>query len=333
MARISEAKTYFDTNKALEELNMPQTPISFAVRACAHWFIKNGYVASKNTYQDKVFVITGSAQGVENTLAHTLLSRGAKVVLNGRSTSKAKAMLEEFAYAGDSAAYIAADVSSEAECQSLIEQAIQQFGKIDFLVNNAGMFCYGDLEDTASDVIKQVFDSNVMGSVYLSKAALPQLKQQKGGVLFISSLAALNGLGGHAIYSAAKVAMVSLAQSLKKELHKTGVFVGYTYLGFTENDSEKRTLNPQGELEVIPSRPGIKPMPQHLAVLKILKQIEAKRYFAIHSLMGKTFYGISRLSELLANMILLRGYRAEKAFLEAVNSQLISVHPSERHAM
>lgn len=187
------------------------------------------------------------------------------------------------------------------------------------MVNNAGISSDGDLEDTSNEVIRKVFGSNIIGSVDLTKAALPQLKNNNGGVVFMSSLAAVNGLGGHSIYSAAKVAMVSIAQSLKKELAETNVHVGYTYLGFTENDADKRTLNPQGVLETIPTRPGIKPMSQVLAANKILKQIESRNHRSIHSTMGKAIYSISRVSESLTNFILLKGCRAERAFLMEVN--------------
>ena len=315
MARMSGSTTYFDTSKAQDELQMPQTPLSLAVRSCAHWFISNGYFKSNEAFNGKTFVITGSTQGVGNSLAHGLVSRGANVIINGRSETKAEAMLAEFAYAKNNAYYVAADICNEQQCKRLIQVATERFSKVDYLANNAGMSSYGDLGDNSGEVIRQVFDSNVLGSVYLTKAVLPQLKQNDGGVLFISSLAGLNGLGGHSIYSAAKVAMISIAQSLKKELVDTNVFVGYTCLGFTENDSEKRTLNPKGELEVIPNRPGIKQMPKRLAVSKLMKQIELKHYRAIHSLMGKSFYAISRISERVANLILIKGYKAEKALL------------------
>lgn len=320
LARMSRTKTYYRTTKAKDELNMPQTPISFAIRSCAHWFIANGYFKTNKSFEGKTVVVSGSTQGVGNALSHALVSRGANVVINGRSEDKAVAMEADFSYAKKNVHYVAADICSEKQCEHLIQAAIHRFGKIDYLINNAGMSSYGELEQNSGDVIRNVFNSNVMGSVYLSKAALPQLKQNEGGLLFISSLAALNGLGGHAIYSAAKVAMISIAQSLKKELENNKVFVGYTCLGFTENDEDKRTLNASGQLEPIPTRPGINPLSKAFVANKLLKQLETEQHRSIHSIMGKAFYAISRISERIANLILTKGYKAEKAFLEKVNA-------------
>ncbi|NQV54176.1 MAG: SDR family NAD(P)-dependent oxidoreductase [Flavobacteriales bacterium] len=319
MARMSKAGSYFSNGKALAELQMPETPISQAIDECATWLRNNGYVKLGSGFAGKTIVITGSTQGVGKTLAHAFLSKGANVVLNGRSAAKAEHLKHEFSFARNRAVYAPADVSTEEGAQQLIETTLQTFGRIDVLINNAGMSSYGDLEDSAPKVIREVLDSNATGSLLVTHFALPHLRRTKGSVLFISSLAGLHGLGGHSIYSAAKMSMIGLAQSLRKEMQRHGVFVGYTCLGFTENDGVKRTLAPDGTLEPVPSRPGIRPATQQYAVNKIMKQLQRKKFRSVHTFPGRLLFIVTRISEGVTMFAMKKGYDAERKFLEKLN--------------
>ncbi len=321
MARLSRAGSYYSNAKAVAELKMPETPISTAIDECATWLRNNGYVKLGNGFAGKTVIITGSTQGVGKKLAHALLSRGANVVLNGRSRAKAEQLEYEFSFARNRVVYAAADVSKEEGAQQLIETTLHSFGRIDVLINNAGMSSYGDLEDSAPKVIHEVLDSNATGSMLVTHFALPHLRQTKGSVLFISSLAGLHGLGGHSIYSAAKMSMIGLAQSLRKEMQRHDVFVGYTCLGFTENDSVKRTLAPDGRLEPVPSRPGIRPASQQYAVNKIIKQLQRKKFRSVHTFPGRLLFLVTRLSEGVTMFAIKKGYDAERRFLEKLNRE------------
>ncbi|MEQ9188672.1 MAG: SDR family NAD(P)-dependent oxidoreductase [Cryomorphaceae bacterium] len=272
-----------------------------------------------DAYANKTVLITGSTQGVGKALAHAFLSQGAKVVINGRSASKAQALAEEFSFAGDRTQYVPADITTDIGAKSLIDKTVERFGGIDVLINNAGMSSYGDLEDSAPKVIREVLDSNATGSMLVTHFALPHLRKSKGSVLFISSLAGLHGLGGHSIYSAGKMAMIGVAQSLRKEMKRHGVFVGYACLGFTENDEVKRTLAPDGSLEPVPSRPGIKAAPKGYAVKMILKQLRRKKFRSIHTTPGKLLFLVTRLSESVTMFAMKQGYDAERRFLEKLN--------------
>jgi|GEM_PF-28136 len=321
MARMSYDDTYYSNKKVVAELDMPQTPLDQAIDECAKWLKDNGYVKLGKGYAGKTVIITGSTQGVGKALAHAFLSKGANVLLNGRSESKAQALKEEFTYARSRVLYVAADVTKEEGARSIIDQAMQQFNRIDVLINNAGMSSYGDLEDSSPRVIREVLDSNATGSLLVTHYALPFIRQTKGQILFISSLAGLHGLGGHTIYSMAKMSLIALAQGLRKEVKRHGVYVGYTCLGFTENDSVKRTLAPNGELEPIPSRPGIKPASKKYAVRMIMRQLNRKKFRSVHTLPGKLLFVASRISEGLPMFALKKGYDAERKFLEGIKQK------------
>lgn len=267
-------------------------------------------------YKGKTVLITGSTQGVGKALADAFFERGANVVLNGRSESKRDKVLESFGSSSDRVAYVAADITTDEGAERLINSAVDRFGGIDILINNAGMSSYGDLEDSNPKVIREVLDSNATGSLIVTHFALPHIRKAKGKILFISSLAGLHGLGGHAIYSAGKMALIAVAQGLRKEAKRHGYFVGYACLGFTENDQVKRTLAPDGTLEPVPSRPGIKPATKDYAVRMILKQLRRKRFRSVHTLPGKLLFGTTRVSERLLLFGMGKGYDAERKFLE-----------------
>jgi len=264
------------------------------------------------TFQDKVFVITGSTQGLGRELAKIALELGAKVVINGRNPEREKEALLPFTSFGNRAVFQAADVSLADQAEKLIASAIEHFGQLDVLINNGGMSAYGDLVDTDPKVIKEVIDSNITGSLMAAHFAIPHLQKTKGSIVFISSLAAIHGLGGYSLYSASKMAYIAACQSLRKELSAHGIHVGIMYLGFTKNDEAKKTLSPNGKLEKVPIRKGLPVSSQHDSAMLILNQIKNRKPAVVHSAIGKLNYIMNRMSQQLIHMVLLRAYKKQK---------------------
>ena len=263
-------------------------------------------------FKDKVCIITGSTQGLGREMARLILHQGGQVVINGRKADRAAEVTETFKEFENRYIYSAGDVSIAADAIRIVNDCIEKFGRLDVLINNGGMSAYGDLEHSTPQVIAEVINSNLMGSLLITHFAIPYLKQSKGSVEFISSLAAIHGLGGYTLYSASKMAYIGATQGLRKELHDSGVHVGVMYLGFTKNDESKQTLNASGKLEKVPVRKGLPVSSQTDSAAMILNQIIKRKPVVVHGAFGKVTHYLNRLSPGLIHRILLNTYKKQK---------------------
>lgn len=261
--------------------------------------------------KEKVFLITGSSKGLGREMAGIVLESGGKVVLNGRSDASADELNQRFSKFKGSYTYCAADIAKASEAEKLVEHSIDVFGKLDVLINNGGMSAFGDLRDTSPEVIEQILDSNLKGSLLMAHYAIPHLEKTRGSIEFISSLAAIHGIGGYSLYSASKMAYLGAAQSLKKELKVSGIHVGTMFLGFTKNDPTKVTFNPKGELEIVPVRKGLPVATQTESAVLILNQIKSRKSIVVHSAFGKLTYVVNRIAPRLIHAVLLNQYRKQ----------------------
>jgi len=238
-------------------------------------------------FQNKVVVITGSTQGIGLKTAEILGKRGAKLVINSRSVQKVKNAVSFLMQFTEEVIGIPGDVSDAKFCEELKEKTIQKYGKIDVLINNAGVASSGLTSEMHSSAFEKIVSINFLGSVHPTLALLPEIKKQKGDIIFISSIAGILGLPGYSAYSSTKRAIVGFAESLKMELTGTDVFVGINYPGFTENDAQKTIINAKGEEEILKKREGIKASSQEKTALGIILQIEKRRFQAFSSYSGK----------------------------------------------
>jgi len=201
--------------------------------------------------QNKVIIITGASSGIGLACAREFASRGARLSLGARSIDALEKVKQELEGLGHKVSITQTDVSNEADCKKLIEDTISAFGKIDILINNAGISMRALFNDVELDVLKKLMDVNFWGAVYCTKHALPWLLKQKGSVVGISSIAGFVGLPGRIGYSASKFAMHGFLESLRAENLKTGLHVMVVAPGFTASNVRKSALtadgSPQGE--------------------------------------------------------------------------------------
>ncbi len=258
--------------------------------------------------QDKVAIITGSSMGIGKVMAQQMLEQGARVVLNARSQERLQATYEFFKTAGYPVAAIAGDISKTDHCQNLITETINTFGQIDILVNNAGISMEGEVIDVAPEVFQKVMEVNYLGSVFPTKAALPHLKESGGSVIFISSAAGIRGLPRYAVYSSSKMALTALAESMKIELHDSGVHIGIAYVGFTENDEQKTIYDSNGEIIAQPRRNFIKAEPPENVARRIIRMIDKRQYKEVFTPLGKLNAVVNRWAPSLGEMILRKNY-------------------------
>lgn len=262
----------------------------------------------KSFFTDKVVIVTGASMGIGKELAYQLLQLGCKVVLASRNLAKLEKVKEDFIGYSDSILVQVVDVTDHAQNLVLIEETIKKFGHLDILIANAGLSCFGEIEKTKPEVAKQVIDTNIYGSLFPIMAAIPELKKSLGSIMLISSLAGLHGLPGHAPYSLSKMSLQALAQSLRIELHRYGIYIGIAFVGFTENEKEKKTLNSAGQLEEIPQRPKKLISTRENTARIILKQLESQKFANAHFLFGKLTAMISRIFPRLLHHILAKKF-------------------------
>lgn len=167
----------------------------------------------------KVAVVTGASQGIGAAIAIGLAAHGARVVVNHRaSAEKADAVVAAIEANGGRAISVRADISRSGEAAQLIEQAVAKFGRLDVLVNNAGIYNYQPLADITEDSFHRHFDINVLGTLLAIQAARPHLVKSAGSIINIGSAASRANPATTALYSASKAAMDSLTKTFSKEL-------------------------------------------------------------------------------------------------------------------
>ena len=177
-------------------------------------------------FHGQVVVITGASAGIGRSLALQLADEGAKVVLAARRVNRLEQIAVECRQRGGEALAIRTDVSDEVQCKALIKMAVETFGRLDMLINNAGLAVTALFEEFPDlQLFKHTMDVNFYGSVHCSYYALPYLKQTRGRILAISSLGGKAALPYNTPYIASKYAMHGFYDSLRMELMQHGVSV------------------------------------------------------------------------------------------------------------
>ncbi|MBN2112889.1 MAG: SDR family oxidoreductase [Acidimicrobiia bacterium] len=172
----------------------------------------------------KVVAITGATAGIGAASARALAGAGAAVVMGGRRRERLEALVAELGAAV--AAGVEMDVRDPQEARRLVDTALERFGRLDALVACAGIGAYGGIMDLSDEKLQEMMDSNVAGTVWQIRAAVPHFLAQGGGdIVIVASVAGLRGAGDEAVYAATKFAQVGLAGGLDRELREKNIRV------------------------------------------------------------------------------------------------------------
>jgi short-subunit dehydrogenase len=199
--------------------------------------------------KDKVVIITGGSSGIGKALAVEFGSKGSKILITGRNKPELDLAVKEISDRGITIYGFQADVSKEDDNKKMAAAAIEQFGTIDILINNAGISMRALFDEVDLEVVKKVMDINFYGVLYATKYCLGEIKKNKGSVIGISSIAGYRGLPGRTGYSASKFALNGFLEVLRTELLKTGVHVLTACPGFTASNIRKRSLTKDGSAQ------------------------------------------------------------------------------------
>jgi len=198
-------------------------------------------------FTDKVIIITGASEGIGRALALALAPQRPKLVLAARNEARLEELKQQVEAAGAEACVVPTDVTDEAACRRLAETAVEVFGGIDVLVNNAGGTMWTTLEDvTDTSIFERLMRVNYLGSVYCTFYALPHLKQGRGRVVVVSSVAGLTGVPTRTAYAASKHALFGFFDSLRVELRGTGVTVTMIAPDYVLSEVHRRALGGDG---------------------------------------------------------------------------------------
>jgi len=241
---------------------------------------------SKKLY-GKVAIITGSSRGIGKAIAIELAAGGAYIVLNGRNQSRLTEAENEIRKINKNIISVCCDVSTPEGGQILINETINAFHRIDILVSNIGLSMRGNLADLNPAVFKTIFESNVLSAVNSTIPAIRHLRQTKGSLVFISSVAGIRGLPFLSAYSASKMALRALAESVRIEEKQYGLHVGLIYVGFTENDPEKESVAADGSKIILKPRYGKGVQSKESVAKAVIKNIMKRKFITVLTPLGK----------------------------------------------
>jgi len=226
---------------------------------------------------NKAVVITGASSGIGRALAFEFAKRGAHIVLAARSIDKLGLIAEKLEEKGRKVLIVKTDVSKEDDCKMLVNKTIDHFGKIDILINNAGIAMRALFEDVDLDVIRSLMNINFWGTVYCTKYALPHLLKTRGSVVGVISVAGYIGLPGRTGYSASKFAVRGFLDTLRTENLKTGLHVLVAAPGFTSSNIRKVSLTSDGSAQGDTPRDESKMMSAEEVARRMANAIEKRK--------------------------------------------------------
>jgi NAD(P)-dependent dehydrogenase (short-subunit alcohol dehydrogenase family) len=194
----------------------------------------------------KVWLITGSSTGFGRSLTEAVLKKGDSVIATARKPEQLDDLVTKYT---DTAKAVRLDVTNPQEVHDAVDAAIDAFGRIDVLVNNAGYGTVGAIEEVSDEAIRRQFDTNVFGALEMMRTVLPIMRQQRSGhILNVSSVGGFASFGATGIYCATKFALEALSEALAKEVATLGIKVTIIEPGAFRTDFNGRSLSAPEEM-------------------------------------------------------------------------------------
>ncbi len=255
--------------------------------------------------KDKVIIITGASSGIGLASAAVLAESGAKLALAARSLDKLEQTARELAAKYNTEVLpVKCDVSREEDCRNLVEETVKRFGRIDVLINNAGISMRAWFKDLELSVEKSLMDVNFWGTVFCTKYALPYLLESKGQVVGVISIAGYIGLPGRTGYSASKFAIRGFLNTLRIEHLHDGLNVMIFAPGYIATNIRKSALLADGSEQGSTPRKEEKMMTAEEAGRILLKGLRKRKAEIVLTALGKVTIFVSTRFPRLADKLI-----------------------------
>jgi NAD(P)-dependent dehydrogenase (short-subunit alcohol dehydrogenase family) len=209
----------------------------------------------------KVAIVTGGSKGIGRSIAAGLLAAGARVAISGRSAAALKEAAAElrkgagFGEGGpaDRLLGVPGDVANEQDAAKLINQAVERFGGLDILINNAGIGRFANIAEMSTEDWNAIIGTNLTGAFFCTRAALPLLRQRGGGyIINLSSLASKNAFAGGGAYCASKAALNSFTEALMLETRQDNIRVSDVLPGSVQTEFNNNTITSASDWKLSP---------------------------------------------------------------------------------
>jgi NADP-dependent 3-hydroxy acid dehydrogenase YdfG len=211
--------------------------------------------------QGKVCVVTGASSGIGEATARLLAGAGAAVALGARRADRLEQLAAEIERDGGRAIAVEADVSKEEEARALIDRAGAELGRLDVLVNNAGVMLLGPIQDADTSEWRRMVEVNLLGLFYCTHAALPIMREQHSGhVVNVSSVAGRTASLGVGVYNATKWGVVGFSESLRQEALHLNVRVTVVEPGFVATELQDHSTDPMARAAIEDMRQKTTPL-------------------------------------------------------------------------
>ncbi|MFO0846245.1 MAG: SDR family oxidoreductase [Gemmataceae bacterium] len=251
------------------------------------------------SFRNRAVLITGASQGIGRELALQLASEGARLVLASRNSGPLDEVTRECIARGAEAVAVPADLAEQAACRELVSAAVKAFGPLDMVINNAGVSMYAPFASVRDPaMVERIARVNYLGPMYLTWYALPHLRQTRGRIVAVASLAAkFPGPGGTG-YVASKWAMAGFFESLRTELRGDGVSVTTAYPGFVRTGIYTRFLNGEGVPgpDMTARVPRLAMISVERCAARVLAAARRRRRSAMPTVMERMILAVNRLA-------------------------------------
>ncbi len=270
--------------------------------------------------KDKVVIITGATSGIGKALAYEIGRAGAKVVITGRNAGALAEISEDLNRQNIDNLALQADVAQWDDNLMMVQKTLEKYGKIDVLINNAGMTMRALVEEADVEVITRLMEVNFYGALYATKAALPHILASKGSIVAISSINGFVGTPARSGYVASKFAMNGFFEVLRMEVGQRGVHVLVVAPGFTESNIRKNALTETGKAQGDSPRSEDKMMTAEEVARRTRLAIEQRKRTLVLTRQGKLAVWLHKFFPAFVNR------QAYKIMLSEPNSPLKKFH-------
>ncbi len=237
--------------------------------------------------KNKSVIITGASSGIGEALAREYAALGARVTLAARQEEQLEKITAEINKTGGQAIYCKCDVVNPADCQAVVDKAVETYGGVDILICNAGLSMRALFDDVELEVLHRLMDVNFWGCVNCVKYALPHIQASQGSIVGVSSVAGLHGLPARTGYSASKYAMTGFLETVRIENMKKGVHVMITCPGFTASNVRFAALTADGSSQGDTPRDEAKMMTSQEVAKIIIRDTHKRKRLSLMEFNGR----------------------------------------------